>query len=169
MLARQQWRSLAVLAQPASSHDPTSIFAPAGTPAHSIFGLSMLVLGITGAIFLVVVWAAALCSAPLSLSRDRVRARAGTGTDLWEQPDRAIVDCDSVVDRCRSVPRRCPRHFLDGVGAKARLGIGCNGDRTSILVGVSLSEARYCDRQRVAYPCQRSVAFDPDILDDVVG
>jgi cytochrome c oxidase subunit 2 len=32
----------------------TSIFAPAGTPAHAVFGLSMLVLGITLAIFLVV-------------------------------------------------------------------------------------------------------------------
>jgi cytochrome c oxidase subunit 2 len=32
----------------------TSIFAPAGTPARSIFGLSMLVLGICAAIFLVV-------------------------------------------------------------------------------------------------------------------
>jgi cytochrome c oxidase subunit 2 len=33
---------------------PTSIFAPAGTPAHSIFNLSMLVLGITGGILLLV-------------------------------------------------------------------------------------------------------------------
>jgi len=33
---------------------PTSIFNPAGTPAHSVFGLSMLVLGITASIFLVV-------------------------------------------------------------------------------------------------------------------
>ncbi|MFZ1013473.1 MAG: cytochrome c oxidase subunit II [Terracidiphilus sp.] len=32
----------------------TSIFAPRATPAHSIFGLSMLVLAICGAIFLVV-------------------------------------------------------------------------------------------------------------------
>jgi cytochrome c oxidase subunit 2 len=32
--------------------DPTNIFAPAGTPAHSIFSLSILVLSITGAIFL---------------------------------------------------------------------------------------------------------------------
>jgi cytochrome c oxidase subunit 2 len=32
----------------------TSVFAPAGTPAHSIFGLSMLVLSITSAIFLTV-------------------------------------------------------------------------------------------------------------------
>ncbi len=33
---------------------PTSILSPDGTPAKSVFGLSMLVLGITGAIFLVV-------------------------------------------------------------------------------------------------------------------
>jgi cytochrome c oxidase subunit 2 len=36
------------------SHGKTSIFAPAGTPAHLIFGVSMLVLGITAAIFVVV-------------------------------------------------------------------------------------------------------------------
>ena len=33
---------------------PTSIFSPAGTPAHSIFDLSMFVFAITGTIFLVV-------------------------------------------------------------------------------------------------------------------
>jgi cytochrome c oxidase subunit II len=33
---------------------PTSIFAPASTPAKSIFGLSLFVLAVTGAIFLVV-------------------------------------------------------------------------------------------------------------------
>jgi len=33
---------------------PTTIFDPAATPAHSIFGLSMLVLSVTGSIFLVV-------------------------------------------------------------------------------------------------------------------
>jgi cytochrome c oxidase subunit 2 len=32
----------------------TSIFSPAGTPAQSVFGLSTLVLGITGSIFLIV-------------------------------------------------------------------------------------------------------------------
>lgn len=35
-------------------HGPTSIFSPAGTPAHSIFGLSMLVLGVTFCVFLIV-------------------------------------------------------------------------------------------------------------------
>jgi cytochrome c oxidase subunit II len=36
------------------AHSPTSIFAPAGTPAHSIAVLSRLVLGVTAAIFLTV-------------------------------------------------------------------------------------------------------------------
>ena len=33
---------------------PTNIFAPAATPAHSIFNLSMLVFGVTGTIFFIV-------------------------------------------------------------------------------------------------------------------
>jgi cytochrome c oxidase subunit II len=37
-----------------SAKSPTSIFAPAATPAHSIFDLSMLVLSVTLAIFLIV-------------------------------------------------------------------------------------------------------------------
>src|SRR6201987_5397881 len=41
-------------ADPASSFSPTNIFAPASTPAKSIFGLSLFVLAVTGAIFLVV-------------------------------------------------------------------------------------------------------------------
>lgn len=35
-------------------HGPTSIFSPAGTPAHSIFSLSMLVLAVTFCVFLIV-------------------------------------------------------------------------------------------------------------------
>ena len=35
-------------------HSPTSIFAPAGTPSHSVYTLSLLVLSIILAIFLVV-------------------------------------------------------------------------------------------------------------------
>jgi cytochrome c oxidase subunit 2 len=38
----------------AVAQSPTNIFAPAATPAHSIFSLSMLVLGVTFAIFLIV-------------------------------------------------------------------------------------------------------------------
>ena len=43
--------AFADLSQPSS---PTNIFAPASTPAKSIFGLSLFVLAVTGAIFLVV-------------------------------------------------------------------------------------------------------------------
>lgn len=41
-------------AEPARPFSPTNIFAPASTPAKSIFGLSLFVLAVTGAIFLVV-------------------------------------------------------------------------------------------------------------------
>jgi cytochrome c oxidase subunit II len=42
------------LAGEAFAQSPTNIFDPAATPAHSVFGLSMLVLSITLAIFLIV-------------------------------------------------------------------------------------------------------------------
>lgn len=44
----------ACLAQSPTFSSPTNIFAPASTPAKSIFGLSMFVLVITGVIFVVV-------------------------------------------------------------------------------------------------------------------
>jgi cytochrome c oxidase subunit II len=43
-----------VTAAMGSFSSPTSIFDPAGTPSHSIFGLSMLVLSVTLVIFLIV-------------------------------------------------------------------------------------------------------------------
>jgi cytochrome c oxidase subunit 2 len=46
--------STALFAKPIDAQSPTNIFAPAATPAHSIFDLSMLVLGVTLVIFLVV-------------------------------------------------------------------------------------------------------------------
>src|SRR6266404_2853441 len=41
-------------AEPGTSLSPTNIFAPASTPANSIFELSLFVLGITAAIFAIV-------------------------------------------------------------------------------------------------------------------
>src|ERR1700739_382022 len=41
-------------ADPTPPLSPTNIFAPASTPAKSIFGLSLFVLAVTGAIFLIV-------------------------------------------------------------------------------------------------------------------
>jgi cytochrome c oxidase subunit 2 len=46
--------SFFVFASAAFAQSPTSIFSPAATPAHSVFGLSMLVLSVTLAIFLLV-------------------------------------------------------------------------------------------------------------------
>jgi cytochrome c oxidase subunit 2 len=45
---------LSVLADGAVLRSPTTIFDPAATPARSAFGLSMLILGVTAGIFLVV-------------------------------------------------------------------------------------------------------------------
>jgi cytochrome c oxidase subunit 2 len=44
----------AAFADAAQPLSPTNIFAPASTPAKSIFGLSLLVLAVTGVIFLIV-------------------------------------------------------------------------------------------------------------------
>jgi cytochrome c oxidase subunit 2 len=54
MLSTQGWFGSTAIALSVFVADPTSIFRPAGTPAGSIFSLSMLVLSITAAIFLVV-------------------------------------------------------------------------------------------------------------------
>ena len=54
MFLSQGWCGIAAIMSSASGADPTNIFAPAGTPANSIFSLSMLVFSVTGAIFLVV-------------------------------------------------------------------------------------------------------------------
>jgi cytochrome c oxidase subunit 2 len=54
MLAIEMWHGLAIGRLPDVVHGPTSIFSPDGTPAQSVFGLSMLILGITLSIFLLV-------------------------------------------------------------------------------------------------------------------
>ena len=46
--------SAAAFANPTPPLSPTNIFAPASTPAKSIFGLSLFVLAVTGAVFLIV-------------------------------------------------------------------------------------------------------------------
>ncbi len=61
-----------------SSDGPTNIFAPAGTPAHAIFGLSLLVLAIVCAIFVVV-------SSLLLFALLRFRHRA-TSPDAAREP-----------------------------------------------------------------------------------
>jgi len=54
MLLRSASSCLAFATSADFTQSPTNILAPAGTPADSVFGLSMLVWGITGGIFVVV-------------------------------------------------------------------------------------------------------------------
>src|ERR1700709_1384422 len=54
MSAIEVWNVFVVRSLPDIVHGRTSIFSPDATPAHSIFGLSMLVLSFTLGIFLVV-------------------------------------------------------------------------------------------------------------------
>jgi cytochrome c oxidase subunit 2 len=79
MLARSVWFGLAAQTSTGFSRGSTSIFAPAGTPAHSIFSLSMLVLGITASIFLVV-------AGLLLYAIVRYRHRAGDANASEEPP-----------------------------------------------------------------------------------
>jgi cytochrome c oxidase subunit 2 len=79
MFGSQGWCGLAAIGLSAFGASPTNIFAPVGTPADSIFGLSMLVLGITGAIFLVV-------AGMLLYVLVRYRSRTPDGTNEQEPP-----------------------------------------------------------------------------------
>ena len=79
MFASQAWCGVAAIALSAFGAGPTNIFAPAGTPASAIFNLSMLVLGITAAIFLVV-------AGILVYVLVRYRSRASDSTSEQEPP-----------------------------------------------------------------------------------
>lgn len=54
MFAIAAWKHVASFQAPDLIHGHTSIFSPAATPAHSVFGLSTLILSFTLGIFLVV-------------------------------------------------------------------------------------------------------------------
>jgi cytochrome c oxidase subunit 2 len=71
------WSMAAVADSAAPSMSPTNIFAPASTPADSIFGLSLFVLAVTGAIFVVVF---------ILLAYAVVKFRKNAGDDGREPP-----------------------------------------------------------------------------------
>lgn len=79
MFECQRGNALAFITSLALGDNPTNIFAPAGTPAHSVFGLSMLVLAITAAIFLIV-------GGMLVYVLIRFRARTAPGAIEQEPP-----------------------------------------------------------------------------------
>jgi cytochrome c oxidase subunit 2 len=79
MFASREWCGIAAVILSAFVADPTSIFEPAGTPARSIFSLSMLVLAITAAIFLIV-------AGILAYVLVRYRSRPSNGQGEQEPP-----------------------------------------------------------------------------------
>ena len=151
----------------AIAQSPTSIFAPAATPAHSIFDLSMLVLSVTLGIFLVV--AGLLLYAlirfrqrPGDSQREPAQIYGSNQIELsWTVIPILIVvmlflTTTRVILGTQAIPKPASR-------------AGCDRDRASVLVGVSLSEVGNRDRQRAACSGQRSGASDADLSDDVVG
>ena len=144
----------------------TSIFAPQATPAHSIFGLSMLVLAICGAIFLVV-------AGFLLYTLIRYRHRRGDtdrepaqiyGSNQIELSWTVIPILIVVVLFLATARVIFATQSMRPSRGRAR----CRGDRPSVLVGVSLSETRHRHRQRTARSGQRSRAPDADLSDHVV-
>jgi cytochrome c oxidase subunit 2 len=79
MFASQGWFGFATITSSAFSADPTNIFAPVGNPARSIFSVSMLVLVITGIIFLIV-------AGILVYVLVRYRSRGSGGASQQEPP-----------------------------------------------------------------------------------
>ncbi len=79
MSASHGWCGSGAMILSAFVADPTNVFAPAGTPANSIFSLSMLVLGITAAIFFVV-------AGILTYVLVRYRSRVAEGQHEQEPP-----------------------------------------------------------------------------------
>ena len=75
----------------------TSIFSPKGTPAHSIFGLSTLVLADYRGHFFS--QSEVFCCMYSSAFGDAPATRTRAGADLRQQPDRALLDGHSDPDR----------------------------------------------------------------------
>ena len=77
------------LSFPVAPLRPTDIFAPASTPAHSIYALYVLVLAVTGVIFLVVfgmlMYAAVKFRSRLGMTTNRRRFMEATN---WNSPGR---------------------------------------------------------------------------------
>ena len=121
-----------------NAQSATSIFAPAATPAHSIFNLSMLVLAVTFAIFLVV--AGLLLYAliryrhrPGDTDREPAQIYGSNQIELsWTVIPILIVvmlflSTTRVILGTQAIPKPLKAH-------------GCDGDRASVLVGVPLSQ-----------------------------
>ena len=129
-----------------------STLAPASTPAHQIFDLSVFVVAITGGIFLVV-------GGLLAVALYRFRARK---TDPLGEPAQIYGSTQielawTVIpspDRGRSLPCDGTHHLRDSRRAKAKDGSRCHSNRTSVLVGVSIPEIWRGHRKRTPHSSQ---------------
>ena len=93
---------LTALGAAAAPVSGTNIFAPASTPAHSIFRLSLFVLSVTGLIFAVV--CTLLVYAVVKFRGRAVDRRPRTGPGVWKHASGTRLDGDSDPDRRRAVP-----------------------------------------------------------------
>ena len=107
-------RTTTLLAQ----HSIPTTLAPASTPAHQIFDLSIFVVAITGGIFLVVGGLLAIALFQISGTKDRPPGRASS--DLRQHSNRIGVDSNSGVDCGRSVSNDCPNHIRNSGRTKAQ-------------------------------------------------
>src|SRR6266566_3664629 len=133
-----------------------STLAPASTPAHQIFDLSVFVVAITGGIFLVV-------GGLLAVALYRFRARK---TDPLGEPAQ-------IYDGTH--------HLRDSRRAKAKDSSRCHSNRASVLVGVSIPEIRrsHCKRTPHSGEFRRYARSDlpqvdfcrcqPQLLDPSIG
>jgi hypothetical protein len=162
------WSTIAVWASEPKGSSPhgTNIFAPASTPAKSIADLSVFVLAITGIIFVVVF-------ALLIYAVVKFRARA---TDAGREPAQVygstqielawtIIPILIVVVLFLATARVI--HAVRMLQNR-RCSTG-HRDRTSILVGVSISEAGDRHRQRTAHSGERSQSPDANVSAIALG
>jgi heme/copper-type cytochrome/quinol oxidase subunit 2 len=138
----------------------TNIFAPASTPAKSIADLSVFVLVITGIIF-VVVFALLVYSVvkfrgrAMDAGREPAQVYGSTQIELaW-----TIIPILIVVVLFLATARVIHAIQDSRTGRRCR----CHRYWTSILVGISLSEAGDHHRQRITHPGQRSQSSDTDV------
>ncbi len=120
-----------------------SIWAPASTPAHEIYGLSLFVLLITGAIFAVV--GGLLVFVIVKFRARELGRRARAGADLRQRAGGTGLDRDSGADCRGSLSHHGAHHLCHSGRARAQIRARRHRHRAPVLVGVSLSQAGHRD------------------------
>jgi cytochrome c oxidase subunit 2 len=120
-----------------------STLAPASTSARQIFDLSIFVISIASGIFVFV-------GGLLALALVRFRARK---SDPPTEPAQ-IYGSTQIELAWTVVPvlivvvlfaNDSPTHFCKSRRAKTQHGVGCHSNRSSVLVGISISQIWCCD------------------------